>query len=286
MDELARQVGGDTARRLSEISIALYERAARYARERGIVIADTKFEFGFEGDTLTWIDEALTPGFVALLAVSSYRAGHPQPSFDKQFLRDWLDASGWDPHAARAAPAARHHRAHRGTLCPRRSPSCSLTTPTGEDDEPFRDSHRRHAGRSPVTLRRALLSVTDKSGLAELGRALAARGVQLVASGGTAAHLEAAGLAVTAVEDVTHFPEMLGGRVKTLHPALHAGILADRGQAAHVADLEAHGLQPIDLLVVNFYDFATASARATLPIEAIDIGGPTLARAAAKNCAG
>jgi phosphoribosylaminoimidazole-succinocarboxamide synthase len=96
IDELARQVGGDTARHLSEISIALYERAARYARERGIVIADTKFEFGFEGDTLTWIDEALTPDSSRFWPLSGYHAGGPQPSFDKQFLRDWLDASGWD----------------------------------------------------------------------------------------------------------------------------------------------------------------------------------------------
>jgi phosphoribosylaminoimidazolecarboxamide formyltransferase/IMP cyclohydrolase len=133
------------------------------------------------------------------------------------------------------------------------------------------------------TIRRALLSVTDKSGLAELGRALAAHGVELVASGGTAAALRAAGCAVRDVEQLTRFPEMLGGRVKTLHPAVHAGILADRGDAAHRADLEKHDLPAIDLLVVNFYDFATASAAAELPIEAIDIGGPTLARAGAKN---
>ena len=131
--------------------------------------------------------------------------------------------------------------------------------------------------------RLALLSVTDKTGIAALGDALVAQGVQLLASGGTAAALQAAGLAVTAVEELTQYPEMLGGRVKTLHPALHAGILADRGDASHVADLEAHGLTGIDLVVVNFYDFALAAAREPLPIEAIDIGGPTLARAAAKN---
>jgi phosphoribosylaminoimidazolecarboxamide formyltransferase/IMP cyclohydrolase len=134
-----------------------------------------------------------------------------------------------------------------------------------------------------VTIRRALLSVTDKTGLAELARALEERGVELVASGGTAAAIRAAGCAVTTVEEVTRFPEMLGGRVKTLHPALHAGILADRGQASHVDDLEKHDLRPIDLLVVNFYDFESASRDEALPIEAIDIGGPTLARAGAKN---
>jgi phosphoribosylaminoimidazolecarboxamide formyltransferase / IMP cyclohydrolase len=141
------------------------------------------------------------------------------------------------------------------------------------------------AGDSTITIRRALLSVTDKSGVAELGRTLAAHGVELIASGGTAATLREAGCTVTAVEAMTHFPEMLDGRVKTLHPAVHAGILADRSHPGHRRDLETHGLGTIDLLVVNFYDFATASAEESLPIEAIDIGGPTLARAGAKNCA-
>lgn len=135
-------------------------------------------------------------------------------------------------------------------------------------------------------IRRALLSVTDKTGLVELGRALGGRGVELVASGGTAAALQAAGLRVTAVEDVTRSPEMLDGRVKTLHPAIHAGVLADRDKPQHLADLAAHGLGPIDLVVVNFYDFAAASRAEALPIEAIDIGGPTLVRAAAKNSSG
>jgi phosphoribosylaminoimidazolecarboxamide formyltransferase/IMP cyclohydrolase len=134
-------------------------------------------------------------------------------------------------------------------------------------------------------VRRALLSVTDKTGLAELGRALVERGVTLVASGGTAAHLQSAGLAVVSVESLTRSPEILGGRVKTLHPLLHAGLLADRGQPSHVADLEALGVEPIDLVVVNFYAFERAAAESALPIEAIDIGGPTLVRAAAKNFA-
>jgi phosphoribosylaminoimidazolecarboxamide formyltransferase/IMP cyclohydrolase len=132
-------------------------------------------------------------------------------------------------------------------------------------------------------LRRAVLSVTDKTGLVELGRALVARDVELVASGGTAQHLSASGLPVTAVDAVTQFPEMLDGRVKTLHPALHAGILADRDRAAHRDDLQRHGIRPVDLVVVNFYDFDAAAAASPLPIEAIDIGGPTLVRAAAKN---
>ena len=132
-------------------------------------------------------------------------------------------------------------------------------------------------------LRRAVLSVTDKTGLVDLGRALVARDVELVASGGTARHLSEAGLPVTPVEDVTRFPEMLDGRVKTLHPALHAGLLADLDRASHRDDLERHGIRPVDLVVVNFYDFTTAAAATALPIESIDIGGPTLVRAAAKN---
>jgi phosphoribosylaminoimidazolecarboxamide formyltransferase/IMP cyclohydrolase len=134
-----------------------------------------------------------------------------------------------------------------------------------------------------VAIRTAVLSVTDKRGLGDLGRALAAHGVRMVASGGTAAALRDAGVEVMAVEDWTHYPEMLSGRVKTLHPALHAGILADRGDLEHQRDLAAHALEAVDLVVVNFYDFATAAAHAPLPIEAIDIGGPTLVRAAAKN---
>jgi len=138
---------------------------------------------------------------------------------------------------------------------------------------------------APHEIRRALFSVTDKTGLVELATALAARGVTLVASGGTARHLRDAGLSVTAVESLTGFPEILGGRLKTLHPALHAGLLADRGQPEHQEALARLGVQPIDLVVVNFYAFEAAAAQAPLPIEAIDIGGPTLVRAAAKNFA-
>ncbi|MFQ5601347.1 MAG: bifunctional phosphoribosylaminoimidazolecarboxamide formyltransferase/IMP cyclohydrolase [Candidatus Krumholzibacteriia bacterium] len=132
-------------------------------------------------------------------------------------------------------------------------------------------------------IRRALLSVTDKRGLAELGAALVERDVELVGSGGSARHLRDAGLDVTPVEELTRFPEMLDGRVKTLHPALHAALLADRGKASHRADLATHAIRPIDLVVVNFYAFERAAAAAELPLEAIDIGGPALGRAAAKN---
>ncbi len=133
---------------------------------------------------------------------------------------------------------------------------------------------------------RALLSVSDKTGLAELARALAARGVELVSTGGTAKALAEAGLAVTEIAAVTGFPEMLDGRVKTLHPAIHGGLLARRGEPAHRAALAQHGIRPIDLLVVNLYPFAATVARGAAPeecIENIDIGGPALIRAAAKN---
>ena len=125
---------------------------------------------------------------------------------------------------------------------------------------------------------RALLSVWDKTGLIELATGLAALGVELVASGGTAAALRDAGIAHLEVADVTGFPEMLDGRVKTLHPRLHAGILADRSKPAHLAALAAHDITAIDLVVSNLYPFSSDPS-----IELIDIGGPSMVRAAAKN---
>ena len=133
---------------------------------------------------------------------------------------------------------------------------------------------------------RALLAVYDKSGVAELGRAFADLGVEIVSSGGTAKALADAGVPVTTVEDVTGSPEMLGGRVKTLHPRIHAGILADRRRPEHEAELQAHGIAPFDLVVVNLYTFReTVAGGATFDdaIEQIDIGGPAMVRAAAKN---
>ena len=139
-------------------------------------------------------------------------------------------------------------------------------------------------------IRRALLSVSDKSGLVELARGLAELRVALVSTGGTAKALAAAGLEVTEIDAYTGFPEMLDGRVKTLHPKVHAGILARRDSADHAAALEAHAIAPIDLVVVNLYPFRETVARpnCTLAeaVENIDIGGPTLIRAAAKNHAG
>lgn len=137
-----------------------------------------------------------------------------------------------------------------------------------------------------MPLMRALLSVSDKSGLVDFARQLHTAGVELVASGGTARSLGEAGLPVGAVEDVTGFPEILGGRVKTLHPAIHGGILARRTEQ-HLDELRRHDIAPIDLVVVNLYPFqaTVAQPNVTLPtaVEEIDIGGVALLRAAAKN---
>ena len=138
-------------------------------------------------------------------------------------------------------------------------------------------------------VRRALLSVSDNSGLEEFARALAEMGVELVSTGGTAAALRGAGLAARDVSDVTGFPEMLDGRVKTLHPKIHGGLLAVRGNALHEAQAASHGIGAIDLLVVNLYPFeATVAKEAPYDecVENIDIGGPALIRAGAKNHAG
>ncbi len=135
-------------------------------------------------------------------------------------------------------------------------------------------------------VRRALLAVYDKRGVVDLARALVDMGVSLVSSGGTAASLADAGLAVMPVEEVTGSPEMLDGRVKTLHPAIHGGILADRRKQAHVDQLAAQGIEPFDLVVVNLYPFretVAGGAGSDEVIEKIDIGGPAMVRAAAKN---
>ena len=137
-----------------------------------------------------------------------------------------------------------------------------------------------------VTIRRALLSVSDKAGLVELGAALAGRGVELVSTGGTAKALRDAGLTVMDISELTGFPEMMDGRVKTLHPKVHGGLLAVRDNPEHAAAMEAHGIGAIDLVVVNLYPFeATVMKGAPRDevIENIDIGGPSMVRSAAKN---
>jgi phosphoribosylaminoimidazolecarboxamide formyltransferase/IMP cyclohydrolase len=138
----------------------------------------------------------------------------------------------------------------------------------------------------PREVRRALLAVYDKTGVVDLARGLAELGVSLVSSGGTAAALREAGVEVTSVEDVTGFPEMLDGRVKTLHPRIHGGLLADRRKPEHLEQLAAHGIEPFDLVVVNLYPFretVASGAGVDEVIEKIDIGGPAMVRAAAKN---
>lgn len=136
-------------------------------------------------------------------------------------------------------------------------------------------------------VRRALLSVTDKTGLVEFARALADHGVELVSTGGTAKALRDAGLKVKDISELTGFPEMLDGRVKTLHPKVHGGILHMRGNPEHVAAVESHGIEPIDMVVVNLYAFEKTAQKPGVAfadvIENIDIGGPSMVRSAAKN---
>ena len=137
-----------------------------------------------------------------------------------------------------------------------------------------------------MKIRRALISVSDKSGLVDFGRFLAASGVEILSTGGSAKALADAGIKATGVSDVTGFPEIMDGRVKTLHPLIHGGLLAVRGNAEHEAAMEAHGIGAIDLLAVNLYPFEETMAAGgdfAACIENIDIGGPALIRAAAKN---
>ncbi len=139
---------------------------------------------------------------------------------------------------------------------------------------------------TPAPIARALISVSDKAGLAEFGRFLADRKIEILSTGGSAKALTDAGISVTEVGDYTGFPEIMGGRVKTLHPSVHGGILARRDDKAHMKALTGHGMKEIDLVVVNLYPFeSTVAGGADFDdcIENIDIGGPTLIRAAAKN---
>src|SRR3954454_18600153 len=137
---------------------------------------------------------------------------------------------------------------------------------------------------------RALLSVYDKTGIAALGHGLVDLGYEVISTGGTLNALQTAGVAVTAVSDVTNFPEILDGRVKTLHPHIHGGLLARRDDSAHMSALAAHGISPIDVVAANLYPFAETVARQGVALadalEQIDIGGPAMIRAAAKNFPG
>jgi len=138
-----------------------------------------------------------------------------------------------------------------------------------------------------VTIKRALLSVSDKTGLVEFARGLNDLGIELISTGGTAKTLAEAGLPILGISDITHFPEMLDGRVKTLHPAVHGALLADRSKPDHMETIAAHGITPIDLVVVNLYPFAETIAKLGVSrqeaVENIDIGGPSMIRSAAKN---
>lgn len=137
-----------------------------------------------------------------------------------------------------------------------------------------------------LLIKRAILSVTDKSGITQFAAFLHENGVELLSTGGTERVLREAGLPVTPVSEVTGFPEILNGRVKTLNPKIHGGILADKDNPEHLATLKAHDIAPVDLICVNLYNFSRAVAQALSPraaIEEIDIGGPCMLRAAAKN---
>ncbi len=138
-----------------------------------------------------------------------------------------------------------------------------------------------------VRIRRAVLSVSDKTGIVDFAKGLAELGVELISTGGTAQALEAAGLEVRAIDDFTGFPEIMSGRVKTLHPKLYAGLLARRDDPSHMVAAEENEIEFVDLVCVNLYPFEETAARRGVEeeevIENIDIGGPTMIRAAAKN---
>src|SRR5881409_1658213 len=136
-------------------------------------------------------------------------------------------------------------------------------------------------------VQRAILSVTDKSGLVDFARKLASMGVELISTGGTAKLLRESGITVKDISQLTGFPEMLDGRVKTLHPKVHGGILHRRGDPAHRSAVAEHGIEAIDMVVVNLYAFEKTAAKPGVPfeelIENVDIGGPSMIRSAAKN---
>src|SRR5437773_4304023 len=136
-------------------------------------------------------------------------------------------------------------------------------------------------------IKRALISVSDKTGLIEFARSLAAFDIEIISTGGTASALRENGIDVTDVSSITGFPEMMDGRVKTLHPKIHGALLAVRDDTDHIASMNEHGIEPIDLVVVNLYPFKETIAKAGISLEEavenIDIGGPAMIRSAAKN---
>lgn len=138
-------------------------------------------------------------------------------------------------------------------------------------------------------INRALISVSDKEGVVEFAKTLSDMGIEIISTGGTAKTLSEAGIKVTGISEVTGFPEMMEGRVKTLHPAVHGGLLADRSKPDHMRQIEEQGIKPIDLVAVNLYPFAKTIANPDVSlqdaIENIDIGGPSMVRSSAKNFA-
>src|SRR5436190_9014423 len=197
---------------------------------------------------------------------------------------------GWTPARSSHRLRSRFARATTSARCTnasrRWSAGCSSTSSGGWRAAAGRSTAGRCSSVSKRPIRRALVSVYDKAGLDELGRALAEAGVEVVSTGSTAARLRESGVPVTPVEDLTGFPECLDGRVKTLHPKVHAGILADLRKPEHEDQLRELGVEPFDLVVVNLYPFAETVASGAGPdecVEQIDIGGPSMVRAAAKN---
>src|SRR5262245_27728016 len=200
------------------------------------------------------------------------RGGRPRDRGDGALGRRGRRHRPGDPRGARARRGGRHAR------------DASRPRPGGRAPSPAR---RRPGAPRSVTIRRALLSVYDKTGIAAFARELHGLGVELLASGGTARALADERIPVTPLESLTGFGELLGHRVVTLHPAVHAGILARRDVPADLAELEAHGIAPIDLVCVNLYPFERTVGRLDVSfeeaIEQIVVGGPAMLRAAAKN---
>jgi phosphoribosylaminoimidazolecarboxamide formyltransferase/IMP cyclohydrolase len=228
------------------------------------------------GCTIHLVDEEVDHGPVLLQV-----AVPVEPDDDEQRLHERIKVQEHRllPAAARMVAFGRVHldgRRARLDPDPGHPPPAAATRPSEDDNVP---------NRHPI--RRALVSVFDKRGLDRLAAVLRDAGVEVVSTGSTALELAGHGLAVTRVEELTGAPQMLGGRVKTLHPRVHAGLLADTRLPEHVAELEAAGIEPFDLVVVNLYPFEEAVADPAtgedLAIERIDVGGPTMLRAAAKN---
>src|SRR5918995_6713732 len=162
----------------------------------------------------------------------------------------------------------------------------TLSQPAVKGRQPMAVAAKNILAPDLVPVRRALLSVFDKTGLIDFARALAAAGVELVSTGGTAKAIAEAGMAVRDVSDLTGFPEIMDGRVKTLHPSVHGALLGVRDDPEHAAAMKEHGIEPIDLVVVNLYPFEDvrrSGADYASIVENVDIGGPAMVRASAKN---